>query len=81
MIVVRVEIISYDMGTNTCKAGLLNGDIVNLDPYVGRAIELTNEDYESGKGADIVGNSYLLTEYSVHSDIVLPAEGGMTIIN
>jgi len=77
MITVRVKITDYDKASNTCTAQLLNGDIIELDPFVGCAIELTDEDYENNKGFDIVGKTYLLTEYTVYKDNVVPGEGGM----
>jgi len=73
MLAIRIKIVSYDKTTNTCQAKLLNGDIFELDPFVGCAIEMTDEDYESGKGFDIVGRDYILTEYSVSKENVVPA--------
>ena len=80
MITVRVKITSYSKTSNTCEAQLLSGDVVQLDPYVGCAIPLSDDDYHAGKGADIVGKSYLLTQYSVHADCVVPHEGGMIAV-
>lgn len=80
MITVRVKITEYDKASNTCTAQLLNGDIIELDPFVGCAIEMTDADYKKGKGFDIVGNSYLLTEYTVYKENVVPSEGGMIAI-
>lgn len=80
MITVRVKIISYDKDVNTCKAQLLNGDVIELDPYVGCAITLTDEDYHAGKGGDIVGQSFLLTKYTVYAEHVVPHEGGMVAV-
>ena len=77
MITVRVKITEYNKESNTCKAELLNGDIINLDPFVSCAIDLTDGDYHNGRGADIVGKSYLLTKYSVTADQVTPDNGGM----
>ena len=81
MITLRIDIIEYDKRRNVCKAKLLNGDIVELDPYVLCAIALSDEDYEAGKGADIVGNAYLLVDYSVTRDGVFPCEGGMILLS
>ncbi len=80
MIIVRVKITDYDKASNTCTAQLLNGDIIELDPFVGCAIDMTDDDYENNKGFDVVGNSYLLTEYTVYKEIVVPSEGGMIAI-
>lgn len=80
MITVRVKIISYDKDVNTCKAQLLSGDIIELDPYVGCAIALSDEDYYAGKGGDIVGKDFLLTKYSVYAENVIPHEGGMIAV-
>lgn len=80
MITVRVEILDYDKASNTCTAQLLNGDIIEIDPFVACAIHMSDEDYKKGKGFDIVGNSYLLTEYMVYKESVVPSEGGMIAI-
>jgi len=80
MIAVRIKIISYDTETNTCKGQLLNGDIVDIDPFVGCAIPLTDEEYFNGYGANIVGSSYILTHYTASVDNVVPYENGMTRI-
>jgi hypothetical protein len=80
VITVRVKVICYDKASHTCEAKLLNGDIINLDPFVGCAIDMTDEDYEEGIGFHIVGNSYLLTEYTVYKDSVVPSKGGMIAV-
>jgi len=80
MIALRVKIVSYNKDVNTCKAELLNGDIIELDPFVACAVELSDEDYHSGKGGDIIGNSYILTEYHVYKDQVVPMENGMKVL-
>lgn len=77
MIDVRIEIIEYDKDLNTCKGRLLNGDIVDVDPFVGCAISMTDEEYQEGKGFSCVGRSYILTEYSVYRDNIVPHECGM----
>ena len=77
MIAIRVKIIDYDQGANTCVAQLLNGDVFELDPFVGCAIEMSDDEYESGKGFELVGKDYILTEYTVYKDNVVPIEGGM----
>jgi hypothetical protein len=77
MITLRLRVTDYDKSRNTCTAQLLNGDFIELDPYVGCAIELSDEDYDAGKGADIVGRDFILTEYSVYYHNVVPMEGGM----
>ena len=80
MITVRVKIIAYNKITNTCTAQLLNGDIIALDPFVGCAIPMTEEEYERGVGFYLVGNSYLLVEYMVYKDLVVPSENGMIAV-
>lgn len=77
MITVRLKVISYDKETNTCKAQLLNGDIVDFDPFVGCAVKLTDDDYHNGKGSEIVGKSVILTQYTVYHDNVVPHQEGM----
>ncbi len=77
MITVRLKVISYDKETNTCKAQLLNGDIVDFDPFVGCAVNLSDVDYHDGKGSEIVGKSFILTRYSVYPDNVVPHQTGM----
>ena len=76
MIPIQVKVISYDKDTNTCEA-LFDGQLITFDPFVGCAIELSDEDYRAGRGADIVGNTYVLTRYTVYTDCVCPNENGM----
>ena len=77
MITVRLKVTDYDKESNTCTAQLLNGDIVLFDPFVGCAISMTDEEYENDKGFDIVGNNYILTDYTVYKDSVVPAKDGI----
>lgn len=77
MITARVKIVSYDKASNTCTAELQDGRIIELDPFVGCAIDMTDDEYEKDKGFGIVGNVYALTEYTVYTDNVVPHEGGM----
>lgn len=80
MIPLWIKIIKYNFDKNVCKAILQDGKIIDIDPFVGCALELTDADYNEKKGYDIVGNIYILTDYSVHPGMVLPSEGGMTFI-
>ena len=77
MIPIQVKIISYDYESNVCQGKLLNGDIIEIDPFVGCAIPLTDEEYFNGNGGNIIGKSYTLTRYSVYPTYVVPHEGGM----
>ena len=77
MIPIQIEITEYETAKNVCKAKLQNGNIIEIDPFVSCAIPLTDEEYYAGRGAEIVGKSYLLTCYSVYPTHVLPHEGGM----
>lgn len=77
MIPIQIEITEYDHARNVCKAKLQNGNIIEIDPFVSCAIPLTDEAYNAGRGAEIVGKSYILTGYSVYPIHVLPHEGGM----
>ena len=81
MIPIRVEITDYKRDTNTCTAKLLNGDYIELDPFVCCAIELTDTDYENGKANELVGDVFILTEYHVYKESVVPVEGGMLPVN
>ena len=80
MITLRLKIVSYDKESNTCKGELLNGDVVVIDPFVCCAIELPDESYNAGEGADIVGNTYILTEYTVYKESIVPHECGMILL-
>jgi len=55
----------------------LNGDIVDFDPFVSCAVSLTDDDYDNDKGSGIVGKSFILTQYTVYSDNVVPHQDGM----
>lgn len=80
MITVRLKIVDYDKHKNTYKAKLLNGDIIAFDPFVSCAIAMTDEEYKNNKGFKYVGNNYILTEYTVYNDIVIPSEGGIIAV-
>ena len=82
MIAPTIEITAYDKQTHTCEAKLLNGDIIRLDPFFDCTIDLACD----GEGREsecylLVGNKYLLTEYTVYHDIVVVHDGGITYIN
>lgn len=77
MITIRLKVIGYDKEKNVCQAVLQNGDQVEFDPYVSCAIPLTDEDYHAGRGADIVGNEYLLTSFSVYPYMIIPNQDGI----
>lgn len=77
MIPVKAEITEYSKEKNTCKAKLLNGDIIYLDPYVGCALPLTDEEYHNGEGYKLVGKTFILVIYTVYKDQVVPHENGM----
>lgn len=80
MIPVIVKVISYDKERNICKAELQNGNFIDFDPFVGCAIELSDDDYFQGKGNDVVGNTYCMTCYTVYADSVVPHEDGLKLI-
>ena len=77
MIELRLKITKYFQGSNTCEAQLMNGNLISFDPFVGCALELSDEDYQEGKGKYLVGNEYLMTEYTVYKDQVVPSENGL----
>lgn len=77
MITIRLTIVEYDKESNTCRAELLNGDVIQLDPFVFCAIPMTDEQYVDGFGFSLVGKTYILTKYSVSPDCVSPDDGGM----
>ena len=80
MITLIVEIKTYNKERNTCEAQLLNGEVINLDPFVSCAIKQTDDDYKNNKGAELIGNTYLLTAYTVYKDSVVPHEDGMILL-
>jgi hypothetical protein len=80
MITQRIKITAYRKDTNDCEAILQNGDVIIFDPFVSCALFLSDEDYRLMRGSDIVGNTYLLTEYSVYPHNVVPHENGMILI-
>lgn len=80
MVTLRLAVTHYDKATNTCKAVLQNGDIVDFDPYVGCAIRLSDDEYENGEGKDIVGCEFLLIEYTVTRRMITPHENGLILL-
>jgi hypothetical protein len=77
MIPLQVQIIAYDKQSNDCTGKLLNGNIISIDPFVGCAIKMTDEEYENNKGAELVGCIFILHSYSVYPTHVVPHENGM----
>ena len=79
MLPLTIKITTYNKDKNTCTAKVLSGGFgyIEVDPFVGWAIGMTDEDYENDKGFSIVGSSYTLIEYSVYKDNVVPHENGM----
>lgn len=77
MITLQIEIISYNKESNDCQAKLQNGNIITLDPFVSCALEMDDELYNNDYGFHYVGKSYLMTEYSVYHNNVVPHEGGL----
>lgn len=81
MLPLIIEIVSYDKESNKMMAKTMRGVSFVLDPFVGCAIRMSDEDYELGKGSDFVGKSYCMTIYTVYSNEVVPHEGGLTLLN
>ncbi len=77
MITLRVKIKEYDKARNVCYAELLNGDKIELDPFVSCAIPLSDDEYTNNKGFECVGDEYLLIEYTVYKERVVPLKNGM----
>lgn len=77
MIPIIIHITEYNEKLNYCKARLQDNKIIDLDPFGGCAIELSDEDYENGEGHNVVGKTYILVEYSVSRQMVVPHENGM----
>lgn len=77
MIPVQIKITEYNFEFNTCNGMLQNGNYVCIDPFVGCAIKLTDDDYKAGKGSELVGKTFLLIAYSVYPDYVCVHENGM----
>lgn len=82
MLPLRLVTMEYDKSRNIFKAILPSDEIVYFDPFVGYAIELSDEDYVNGKGFEYVNKVFLLTDFSVErwdasSYIIVPDEGGI----
>ena len=82
MLPLRLVTKGYDKDRNIFKAILPSDEVVYFDPFVGCAIELSDEDYASGKGYEYENKSFLLTEFSVQkwdviSYMIVPSEGGI----
>lgn len=73
----KITFTHYCHAGNTCKAKTETGEEFAIDPFVGCAIPLTDEEYEAGEGFKLVGKSYLMTQYSVYTNNVVPHEGGL----
>ena len=80
MIPLIVTITEFRKDTNDCVAVLENGKKIILDPFVSCAIPQTEEDYESDKGFELVGQTYCMHEYSVYQNTVTPHKGGLLLV-
>ena len=75
MLPIFIEITKYDFDTNTCTAKRLDSAMeFTFDPFVSCAIALSDEDYIAGRGSNVVGNRYLVTEYTVYECSVVPCK-------
>lgn len=77
-----IEVTEYLKEQNVYIGKMINGNSVEFDPFVGCAI-----DYEQGKGSDLVGETFILWDFSVSKVnrngvefIILPSANGMTPI-
>ena len=77
MIPIQIEITGYNFDRNVCVAQLSNGNFIEVDPFVGCAVRLSDDDYVAGKGADLVGKKFVLTSYSVYPSTIVPHENGI----
>ena len=82
MLPIRIVTKKYDKDKNFFTAILPSDEIVFFDPFVSCAIELSDEDYEKGKGFEFENKAYLVTEFSVQkwdikSYMIIPREGGL----
>ena len=82
MLPMRLVTKEYDKDRNIFKAILPSDEVVYFDPFVGGAIELSDEEYAHDKGFEYENKVYLLTEFSVQkwgvtSYMIVPNEGGI----
>ena len=82
MLPLRIVTKEYNKDRNIFKAILPSDEIVFFDPFVGCAIDLSDDDYASGKGFEYENKAFLLTEFTVQkwgvtSYMVTPNEGGI----
>ncbi len=82
MLPLRLVTKEYDKDRNIFKAILPSDEIVYFDPFVGCAIELSDEDYAKGKGHEYENKAFLLTKFIVQkwdvaSYMITPNEGGI----
>ena len=62
MLPMRLVTKEYDKDRNIFKAILPSDEVVYFDPFVGGAIELSDEEYAHDKGFEYENKAYLLTE-------------------
>ena len=82
MLPMRLVTKEYDKDRNIFKAILPSYEVVYFDPFVGCAIELSDEEYAHDKGFEYENKAYLLTEFRVQkwgvtSYMIVPNEGGI----
>lgn len=81
---VQLYVKEYFQELNTFEAVLASGEIVEFDPFVSNALELTDKEYGDGKGAEIKGKTFLITQFIVLPDcsdhyeyVIIPRIGGL----
>jgi hypothetical protein len=75
---VVIQFTAYDKLANTCQAKITQtGEVFEIDPFVGCAISMTDEQYSDDFGYTIVGKKYCMKEYTVYDGYVVPHAGGL----
>lgn len=86
MLPLQLYVKEYFEDKNYCEAVLASGEKVAFDPFVLRAVHLSDEDFQAGKGKEIKGRSCLVKSFIVKSwemdetgynYVIIPDENGL----
>lgn len=73
----HIQLIEYRKESHDFIAKTKMGESFILDPFVACSLLMTDDEYEAGKGFELVGREFLMTHYTVTHDDAYSHEGGL----
>ena len=73
----HIQLIEYRKKSHDFIAKTKMGESFVFDPFVACSLLMTDDEYEDGKGFDLVGREFLMTYYAATNHNVYTHEGGL----